>query len=138
MDIASLPFNQHLGIAVDDGAIVLSPETQHMNHVDTVHASVLYGLAEAASGLCLLNTYTELASHTALLRSAEVKYRKPAFPDSELRAAAALRDTDPELFMKKLVEKKRGTLDLNVSIQQKEVEVFRGVFTWFLAIDPQK
>jgi acyl-coenzyme A thioesterase PaaI-like protein len=54
MDISSLTFNQSIGIRADGMDIVLCPRREHLNHVGTLHAAVVYGVAEAAAGQCLL------------------------------------------------------------------------------------
>ena len=73
MDVSALPFNRHLGLAVceldGEPTLVLQPGPQHCNHVGSVHATVIYGLAEAASGHCLLARFPDAAdSFVAVLR----------------------------------------------------------------------
>ena len=54
MDVSTLPFNKYLGLHIgrsdDKSTVILEPRTHHLNHVGTVHATVIYGIAEAASG----------------------------------------------------------------------------------------
>lgn len=64
MDVSTLPFNKHLGLRLsrsdEELAVILQPCAHHLNHVGTVHAAVVYGVAEAASGHCLLARFPDL------------------------------------------------------------------------------
>ena len=90
MDISKLPFNQLLGLQIihegDAPKVALSPVAAHANHVETLHATVVYGVAEAASGLCLLTQFPQFElDHVCVLRSAEVTYRRPGLADDDKR-----------------------------------------------------
>jgi len=103
MDVSALPFNKHLGLSVSpsDGkpAVILRPCAHHLNHVGTVHATVIYGVAEAASGHCLLARFPSLAdSFGAVLRSASAKYRRPASPDGDIHARGTLSEESAVKF----------------------------------------
>jgi len=138
MDVSTLPFNQHLGLRVGSAngrpAVVLRPGGHHLNHVGTVHAAAVYGLAEAASGQCLLGRFPDLVdSHVAVLRSAAVKYRRPAAADAQLRARGALDEETAVAAQEKLDARGRATVDVEVSVTQNDTEVFSGTFRWFVA-----
>ncbi len=132
MDIAKLPFNKVLGIKADGRQIVLVPHMQHLNHVETVHAVVIFGVAEAASGLCLLDRFPEFTqSFVAVLRNATTKYRRPAIADSELRGTGTLNDDTAVEFLATLQSRGRAMVDIPVSVMQDGLEIFSGNFTWF-------
>ena len=83
MDVTQLPFNQFVGITKyekkETGIFELSADPKYLNHVDTVHASALFGLAEASSDQ-FLSEHLEVNEEEVapILRRAEIKYRKPA------------------------------------------------------------
>lgn len=136
MDVASLPFNQLLGLesTETDGCafVVLEPRPQHCNHLGTVHAAVLFGVAEAASGQCLLSHFPGLTgSAVVLLRSSSVKYRNPAAADITLIATGNLDDGAADRCRSQLATRGRGLVDITVSVRQAEVELLTGTFRWF-------
>ena len=142
MDVATLPFNRHLGLRIVevDGVpeVVLDPSLHHLNHVDTVHATVIFGIAEAASGQCLLSRFADLGDTVvAVLRKSEVKYRQPASPSAPLRASATLDDEAATTYRELLSTRGRATVEVDVSVVQEDVELFTGRFTWFAANAPQ-
>lgn len=138
MNILDLPFNQHVGLSLtqhgEREVVCLEPESLHCNHLGTVHASALYSLAEAASGHELLNRI-ELNPHEAMavLRTAKVKYRRPA--NGRLLALALIDDDSIQLFGQQFAEKGRGFIDLTVRVVagDGEEEVFAGEFNWFVS-----
>ena len=137
MDVSSLPFNRHLGLSLDPSgdpaAVVLQPSAIHLNHVATVHATVLYGVAEAASGQCLLMRFPSLAdSSLAVLRSSSVKYRRPAAPDCRIDARGTLPDEAAARFFTALTSRGRASVEIDVSVTQDDMELFRGTFVWFV------
>jgi acyl-coenzyme A thioesterase PaaI-like protein len=134
MDIANLPFNKVIGLKTEDTHVVLSPQPQHLNHVDTIHAAVIFGIAEAAAGQCLLCRFPDLAQdYGAVLRGATAKYRRPASVAQELRGIGVLDDNVAKSFFDTLQSRGRAILDIPVSVMQGDLEVFTGTFTWFAA-----
>ncbi len=132
MEISSLPFNKSLGITTDGVSIFLSPRSEHLNHVGTVHAAVIFGIAEAATGQSLLNQFPDLAnSFVALLRGSTVKYRRPASVNSAVCGTGTLSEADASQFIETLQSRGRATVDISVSVVQGDNEVFTGTFTWF-------
>ena len=61
MDVTKLPFNHLIGIELGDPGsdflISLPDDVKYTNHLGTVHASALFAVAEAASGLFLLRHF---------------------------------------------------------------------------------
>jgi len=138
MDVLTLPFNKHLGLSVSrsDGrpTVILQPRAHHLNHVQSVHATVIYGLAEAASGQCLLARFPSLVdSFVAVLRSASVKYRRPASPNVDMRAWGSFPEESAVKFYDKLMSRHRASIDIDVSVTQNDTELFTGTFGWFVA-----
>jgi len=81
MDITQLPFNNFIGLKISDKTdflLMLEERPEYRNHLNTVHASALFSLAEASSGHFLLNEFSELTDVVPVVRKAETKYKKPA------------------------------------------------------------
>ncbi len=134
MDISTLPLNNALGIIADGLFVRLVPTREHLNHVGTVHATVLYGVAEAASGQCLINRFPHLAdSYVAVLRTSRVKYRRPASIGSEICGNGRASDESVARFDAALQTRGRATIEIDVCVTQDEIELFTGVFCWFAA-----
>ena len=137
MDASTLPFNRHLGLRIgphdDKPTVILEPAAHHLNHVDTVHATVIYGVAEAASGQCLLNRFPSLVgSFVAVLRNSAVKYRRPASPDGDIHARGTLSEESAVRFFERLTARGRASVDIEVSVTQQDTELFTGTFGWFV------
>jgi acyl-coenzyme A thioesterase PaaI-like protein len=138
MDVSRLPFNKHLGLRIDrsDGTptVILQPCSHHLNHVGTVHATVIYGIAEAASGASLLARFPNLVdSFVAVLRDSSVKYRRPAFPDGEICGRGDLSEDSAARCHERLSPRGRASVDIEVSVTQDGAELFTGTFGWFVS-----
>lgn len=138
MDVCSLPFNKFIGLTLSklDGrsVIQLTPCDHHLNHVGTVHASLISAIAEAAAGLAILERFPDLAETAVpVLRSAMSKYRQPATVTSALYGTGSISDTAAVEFEKQLASRGRALLDISVTVRQFEKEVFRGTYTFFAA-----
>src|SRR3954467_11694758 len=99
MHVTDLALNKMMGIQLPpsgDGHVLELPESPLLlNHVGTVHASVQFALAEAGSGEFLLRELGDAQREVfAVLRTSEVKFRKPA--RGTLRASARLSAGDAE------------------------------------------
>ena len=86
MKSTDLAFNQLLGIrpAPEGTAHVLEMSfgDNVKNHLGTMHAAAQFALAEAASAESLHRHFGAMASEVfAVVRSVDVKYRKPATAD---------------------------------------------------------
>ena len=78
MDVISLPFNAHVGLARSEtkGCLLeLAPRAEHLNHLGTVHASALYALAEATSGEFLVQARGDREAIGGVVRRAEWFWR---------------------------------------------------------------
>ena len=134
MEISEIPFNKVLGLSADDQAVVLQPQSIHQNHVGSIHAAVIFALAESAAGHFLLSRFPDMAdSYVVVLRGTTTKYRQPATVGSELRAMANSDESVTSTFLETLRSRGRATLDLSVTVTQQETRVFTGTFTWFAA-----
>ena len=136
MDVCSLPYNADLGLSpVEfDGrpGIRLTPGPRHLNHVNTIHASVLYAVGEAASGQAIVQEFPELATKAvAVLRAAKTKYRSPAKPDGDLVGIGTIDATTVASAKDELRQRGRTLVDISIAVQQGDEQVFRGTYTFF-------
>ena len=132
MDVSQLPFNQWLGLSVCDDTICLLPQPQHLNHVETVHAAVIFGMAEAAAGHWLSLRYPELEkSHVALLRQSNVKYRHPAIAGVQLIGSATCDEATAAGFLTTLQERGRAVLEISAAVHQADNRILQATFGWF-------
>ena len=131
MDISELPFNRWLGIHVEEGAVRLLPSESHMNHLGTVHATVIYGLAEAASGHWLLHQFRNLQhTHHVVLRGSKVKYRRPAVMGNGIIGTGSCPADVADSFSSTLLDRGRATIEVLAAVTQGETELFNGSFRW--------
>ena len=81
MDVTKLPFNHLIGLELgepgSDFLVSLPDDVKYTNHLSTVHASALFAVAEAASGLFLLRHFGADAGLVPVVRRVEIKFRKP-------------------------------------------------------------
>lgn len=114
-----------------------------INHVGTIHASVQFALAEAASGEFLLRQLREESQGEspeqvfAVLRTATVKFRKPAAPPTSkgggLRATARFAETEAEPLSAALASRGRALVAILVEVADAQgVVTMTGQFDWFL------
>ena len=105
-----------------------------INHVGTIHASVLFALAEAASGEFLLRQLGELREEGfAVQRTSTVKFRKPAAPHGGLRASARFADTDASQLSAALASRGRASVAILAEVADAQgVLTMTGQFDWFL------
>lgn len=132
MDVSSLPFNKWLGLTANEGTVQVSPSAEHLNHLGTVHATVLFGVAEAASGHWLVRRFPELADgHLAVLRTAQLKYRRPGTTGPPLVGSASCDEANAQQFAQTLLTRHRSTLEISAVVKQNDLELITARFVWF-------
>ena len=138
MQFPDLVLNRFIGIrgAPDGSGHVLEmPLAQSVvNHLGTVHAAAQFALAEAASAELLLQRFATLSGGVvAVVRSAAVKYRKPA--TSLLRAFAKFADPAAETGLPLDVERRgHGMVHVRVELMGEDGRnTFIGEFGWHIA-----
>jgi len=138
MDITEIPFNRFIGITrtdPSDTALLQLSKSEHLdNHLNTIHASAQFALAEAASGECLLRRFIDIASASSFIpvvRDVQVKYRKPA--NGTLRASANISDADTAKAMEALSKKGRAIISVEVDLlDESENTTMTATFSWFI------
>ena len=136
MDVTELPFNQFVGIkkcaANSDGIFELSADPKYLNHVGTVHASALFGLAEASSGQ-FISDHLEVSEEriVPILRRAEIKYRKPA--EGYLYTKGVYKEEVWKLFHESFEKKGRALLSFQIDVlNDEDVVVAYAIYEWFV------
>jgi acyl-coenzyme A thioesterase PaaI-like protein len=133
-----LVLNRFIGIrGAPEGAghLLEMPLAQSVvNHLGTVHAAAQFALAEAASAELLLRRFASLSGGVvAVVRSAAVKYRKPA--TSLLRAFARFADPTAETGLPADIERRgHATVQVRVELMGEDGRnTFIGEFGWHIA-----
>ena len=132
MRAKDIPFIRHIGIEEKNQDLSLNFNEEVQNHVQTIHASAQFALAETKSGLHLLSLFPELEEKVIpLLRDAQIKYKKPAV--EKITAYASIEDEAIEKFNMQLDKKGRGTLCVKVQIKDiNDLLCSEGEFNWFI------
>lgn len=138
MHVTDLAINQWLGIRIAPAGsphlLELPDGPSLYNHVGTIHASVLFALAEACSGEYLIQQLGEASSRTfAVLRTSSTKFRKPA--TGALRAKAKFTTAETSSLLQELETRKRALVSIDVEIVDAgSVTVMSGKFDWYLQV----
>ena len=133
MDVIQIPFAKHIGIErKDEGTLKLEPLQRVQNHIQSIHASAQFALAETQSGLFLQEVFPEYVGKVVgVLRSSTVKYKASAM--TTIVAKATLDDEAKKKFSVQLERKGRATIAIDVSILDEEgIVTMQGAFTWFI------
>lgn len=117
---AIIPFNRLIGIelkAVEDGLgrAVLPYRPDLLNHIGTVHATAIFGLAEAASGCALAGIFAQVLSDVRpVATSSNISYLRKA--TTQLSALAKVVEPASELRSRLESERKvRFTVEVAVT-----------------------
>jgi acyl-coenzyme A thioesterase PaaI-like protein len=136
LDIIEVPFNSFIGIErasqSSEVLLKLSNSPNYKNHLDTVHASVQFALAEACSGEYLLSRFNGNSSdYVPVVRRVEVKYKKPA--TGEIYAKAQVSDDEFQRFINALQAKSRAMLSISVDIvDSNNIITMSASIEWFV------
>jgi acyl-coenzyme A thioesterase PaaI-like protein len=131
MDVAAIPFNRFLGLRAGETALTLPADPKYLNHLGTVHAGAQFALAEAASGQWLLDRCGEAAArYAAVVRHADVKFRRPAAGELTTRASAA--PGEAERFLETVARRGRATIEVRVQVLGADGSTtLEAAFEWF-------
>ena len=133
MDVTHIPFAKHIGIEYQDkSTLKLNPADAVQNHIQSIHASAQFTLAETQSGLFLQEVFPEYVGKVVgVLRGSTVKYKNPA--TSSIYATATLEDRVKENFLVQFERKGRASLSVTVEVRdENEVITMIGTFDWFI------
>lgn len=134
MNVFDLPFNKHIELEKSSDTeylLVLQEKNIYMNHLNTVHASAQFALAEATSGYFLINEFRELTNILPVVRKVETKYRKPAF--GKIYSKANFVNTDKANILEELNIRKKVLITIRVSLYDVEKNnIMQSNFEWFI------
>jgi len=133
MDVTEIPFAKHIGIEKKEESTLKLEYTQLVqNHMQTIHASAQFALAETQSGLFLQLEFPELEEKViALLRGSTVKYKHPA--STQITAHASLNADVKEKFEIQFSKKGRASITVTVELRDEVgVVTMTGEFGWFV------
>ena len=133
MDVTKIPFVEKVGvIKATNGKLELPFTESSHNHLQTIHASAQFALAETASSEILATSFPELVGKVIpVLRDSQIKFRKPA--NSTISASPLITEESLIKFKEQLSKKGRALISVNVEIQdQGGIVTSIGVFNWFV------
>ena len=133
MDVTQIPFAKHIGIEnKNEDTLKLEPTEVVQNHIQSIHASAQFTLAETQYGLFLQQAFPELVGKVAgVLRGSSVKYKNPA--TTSIYATATLDDSVKEKFLIQLERKGRAGISIIVELRdENKVITMVGTFDWFI------
>jgi acyl-coenzyme A thioesterase PaaI-like protein len=135
MDVTQLPFNRLVGLesaAGDCGFLVSLPDgPQYANHLGTVHASALLAVAEAGSGVFLVQQLGPGEGFVPVVRRLEAKFRKPA--RGRLFARCTVGVQEVEQWSAELAARGRVLAPITVDVVDADgVIVLSAVVEWFI------
>ncbi len=136
MDVIKLPFNEFIGLKFSDNPdflLMLDNKSEYRNHLNTVHASALFALAEATSGHFLLGEFTGLSGVIPVVRKVEVKYKKPSA--GSIFSKAKFQDAEKAEILDSLNSKNRALINVEVSLfDETNTLIMQSVFEWFVTV----
>ena len=131
MRVSELPFNRHIGIKDENGVVSIAVKDLHKNHLGTVHATAIYGVAEAGSGQFIIDKFgEEFPEALAVTRAGTVKYRSAATED--ILAEVTNSKPDPQQALERLRQKGAAKIAVEVSVYSNNEIVAIATFDWFI------
>jgi len=133
MNVTTIPFVQTVGIEQNpEGRLTLPFKQTVHNHLQTMHASAQFTLAETASGELLQIMFPELVGKVVpLLRSSEIKFKKPTTKD--VCAYASISEDDRLAFHEQFNKKNRAVISVDVSLKDSDdVTTCTATFSWYV------
>ncbi|MHC4743474.1 MAG: PaaI family thioesterase [Planctomycetota bacterium] len=131
MRVSDLPFNRHIGILDEGGVVSMGVEPFHMNHVGTVHATAIFGVAEAGSGRFIIENFGgEFPDALAVTRVGTIKYKLPAREDIVAEVTGS--EPEAEQVRERLRRKGAAKIAVEVRVLSKGEIVAVASFDWFL------
>ena len=131
MRVSDLPFNKHIGIQDHNGVVTIPVKDLHMNHLGTVHATAIYGVAEAGSGQFIIENFgDEFPDALAVTRIGTVKYKSAAKED--ILAEVTNSEPDPHQALDRLRQKGAAKIAVEVSVHSNNEIVAIATFDWFI------
>jgi hypothetical protein len=137
MNVLELKLAQHLGIVNSDRKPYLLKilfDCNNINHIDALHASASYALAEITSGYFLNINFPNIASRCIpILRRSKVKYTHLVKED--LYSNAVLANHTHESLTAELEKNRKALFTIDVKLYSNNSQIaFQGEFEWFVTL----
>jgi len=132
MRATDIEFVKLVGIEQSQNSVSLAYKKDVLNHIESIHASAQFTLAETQSGLHLQELFPELVGKVIpVLRESKIKYKKPAL--KSIVAFASCSDENIARFKEQFAKKGRATLSVSVDVKDSEgVLTASSEFIWFV------
>lgn len=133
MDVIAIPFVEKVGIVrTEQGDLKLPFSTSIINHLNSIHASAQFALAETCSGEALLTLFPELVGKVVpVLRESYIKFKKPA--KTAICGFPTVSEEAISKFREQFEKKRRSSITVDVEIRDSEgVVTSVGSFDWFV------
>jgi acyl-coenzyme A thioesterase PaaI-like protein len=133
MDVTVIPFVEKVGVRRSvEGVLELPFNETIQNHLQTIHASAQFTLAETASGEVLQTIFPELVGKVVpVLRDSQIKFKKHAI--KTISAHPTVPDEAISKFREQFEKKGRSSISVNVKIKDSEnVVTSVSTFNWFV------
>ena len=131
MNVEELPFNELIGLKGTDHSVELDCAQKHMNHVGTVHATVIFGLAEACSGKFIIDHLSrDFPEALAVTRGADIRYRNPGTGHIEARVTGC--EPPVESVTERLRHRGIAKITVEVEVAGGGATLVTSHFGWFL------
>lgn len=126
-------FSQVYRCKKNETSVCLKQREDLLNHVGSIHATAIYGLAEAASGDYIITHLMPLFPDAlALARQGSIKYKRPA--ESESMAEVKVSDESLASCIETLKKRNRATLTVPVHIYCDDKTVATAEFDWWFSL----
>ena len=133
MNVIEIPFVKKVGITQSEkGELELPFTDETHNHLQTIHASAQFTLAETASGEYLQTLFPELVGKVIpVLRDATIKFKNPGV--KTIIAYPSISDESREKFNLQFSNKGRASISVDVDIKDIENTVTCiATYSWFV------
>ena len=132
MRATDIEFVKLVGIKQSENSVSLAYKKDVFNHIESIHASAQFTLAETQSGLFLQELFPELVGKVIpLLRESRIKYKKPALKN--IVAFASCSDENIIKFKEQFAKKGRSILSVSVDVKDSAgVLTASSEFVWFV------
>jgi len=141
--ISSLPIHQHNGIEPcnhpPQGIFRLKKKSLHLNHLERIHASSIFALAEASSGQFLVDHLSEWPIHDFVIsmRFADIDYRSST--DEDIYSIGNYLANDWNKLHRALHKNGRGLIRIPIQIMNNSGKcVATSGFQWYLFRRPKR
>ena len=136
MQVTELPFNKLIGLQTSSNSeylLMLPADDRYGNHIQTVHASAQFALAEATSGLILFREFGDIKNAMPVVRNVEAKYKKPGVGTIFSQGTLS---TDKDAVLDTLATKQRALIPVQVTLHDpNSLTIMQATFEWFVLIN---